>query len=193
VSFAGSAGSPLFAYVEAIDLTTRRITVTYPRAATGGATDGRVSRATVRVTDTSVLQQVVTTSVTLSRAVDIGATTLSLGAGAPAARARAEVTLVSHDACGAEVRQTVVLAETADAGAGDWILNAPVPLAVPTGSMALIAEVKPLALADLAVGDVLSSAGTIQFGLMFTGTPDNYVVTRLLRSCKSDFCPTLAR
>jgi hypothetical protein len=201
-AFVGTGGNQIFARVESVDVSGQQVTVTFPRGSTGtgsntaspAQTPGPATwQATLRVTAASVLQQLATTSVSLAMPIEPTATILPLAPGAPAVTAKSGVVVMGLDACKLEVRQPATLAQSAPAGAGEWVLAAAVGKAFGPGSTVVAAEVKPLPLGDLKPGDLLAGvSGPLLFGLTFSGTAPNLVLTRLLRACKDDPCPRLS-
>ena len=128
----------------------------------------------------------------LAAPVESTATTLKLVAGAPAVTARSGLVVVGLDACKLEVLQPATLAQSAVAGAGEWVLTGHVTKAFPAGAAVIVTEVKPIPLGDLKPGDLLSGiGGPFLFALAFSGTAPNFVLTRLLRACQDDPCPRL--
>lgn len=192
-TFTGSTGtSAVFALVESVDMGGATLTAVFPRASTGGASaaDPPSWRVTLRITGASVVQKVATTFVPLADAVGPAATTLTFKAAAPAVAAKAPAILLSTDECGLEVRQSVTITQAAAAGAREWTMAAPLGRALSANTSAVIAELKPLALADLNPGDLLVGPGSgATFGLVFNGSAPNFVLTRLVRECKDDPCP----
>lgn len=191
--FGGSGGSKMSAAIESVDPTARRITVTFSNSSTGGlASDApRSFRATLRVTGSSVMQDVVTSRLPLAAAVARTETKIALSPGAPAMPAKAQVFIVSLDACQAVVvRQPATLAQPAAAGAAEWSLAAPVGTAFPAGAFVVVSAFKSIQFADLRPGDPLLSANpSAPFGLVFSGAAPDFVLTRLIRACYDVPCP----
>lgn len=189
----------VLARVEAVDLAVGQLTVTFPRSSTGGASAipggtpaPRSWQATLRVTSASLLQQVATTRVSLAAPVESTATTLKLVSGAPAVTARSGLLVVGLDECKLEVLQPATLAQSAAAGAGEWVLTGQLTKAFPAGAAVIVSEVKPIPLGEIKGGDLLSGiGGPFLFGLAFSGTAPNFVLTRLLRACQDDPCPRI--
>jgi hypothetical protein len=189
-----NGGNIVFALVESVDLPAQQLTVTFSNFSTGGLPSGAppTARASLRVTSASVLQQVAARSIPLAAGLTASSTTLPLSAGAPAIAAKAPVVVIGTDECRLEVRQPANVNQAAPAGASEWILAAPFGRVFSAEARVVVPEVKTLALGDLKPGDLLSgTSGPLLFGLVFSGSAPDFVLTRLLRACKDDPCPRL--
>jgi hypothetical protein len=118
---------------------------------------------------------------------------LALGPGTPAVLAKAAVVIAIADDCGRRTMVAAEVATAAPAGAREWTLAAAVGRYIPAGALAIVTQLRTIALADLRAGDVLAAptANTLVFGLAFSGAAPNLTLTRLVRVCRDDPCPRL--
>jgi hypothetical protein len=192
-AFAGdNGGSKVFAIVESVDVAGQRITFTFADSGTSGlgTAAALTARATLRVTSSSVLQQIVAHEIALTAPVLVAGTRLAIADGAPALPARAPVIVIGLDGCGA-VTSTVrtTLTQAVAAGTKEWTIATALGTLLPRGAV-ICSETVPLALSDLKEGDVIAGpGGALIFGLLFDGRAPDYVLTRLLGACRQDPCP----
>lgn len=188
-----NGGSAKLGSIELLDAATQTLTIVYPNITTGGLPPGAPAsfRVTVRVTDASVLQQVSAVAVPLTAAGTFGKPTFRVRADGPALPAKAPVVVVNIDRCGIETgRYSTTLAEAVPAGASEWtVTNAP-GFDAGVGSKVVYSVIKPLAFAELKVGDALTGTPGHLASAEFTGNPPTYTLVRLTRACLDDACPS---
>lgn len=193
-TFEGAAGASVgLAVVEAVDVPAATITVVFPRTSTGGSVSGTPSaRARLRVTPSSLMQELGTVSTPLAGTASADAKVLALAAGAPAVAAKTAIVLASPDVCGGSALQPAEVSQSAPANSPEWALTGPIGRALPAGSSAISTQLRTLRLADLHAEDLLvgpGGAGGLTFGLTFSGAAPNFTLTRLIRRCTDDPCP----